>query len=356
MKHSEFITTHKPLIAIVGPTAIGKSRIGIEVAKALRTEILTADSCQVYRGMDIGTDKPTIQTRQEVPHRLIDLVDPDCPFNVGDFRRHAIQEISQLHKQGLLPLVIGGTGLYIRALLRGLCPGPPANWSIRQALTQEASERGWSFLHEKLQQVDPDLAQRLHPNDQPKVLRALEVYQALGKPLSKVQQEHRFQESPYPFLLIGLTMERQALYRRIEARVEWEIEKGLVEETRRLMQQGYARSLGSMKGLGYRQFSGYLDGEYSYDEAVRLLKRDTRHFAKRQMTWFRKEPGIHWITLEESGSPVTAAERILKAIDDFLCTFNTSQVADDRTTSSRTEHISDEASRLRCSSSGLIRS
>jgi len=356
MKHSELITTHKPIVAIVGPTAIGKSRIGIEVAKILHTEILTADSCQVYRGMDIGTDKPTIQARQEIPHRLIDLVDPDYPFNVGDFRRHAIQEIAQLHPRGLLPLVVGGTGLYIRALLRGLCPGPPANWPVRHALTQEASERGWSFLHEKLQQVDPDLAQRLHPNDQPKVLRALEVYQTLGIPFSKVQQEHQFQESPYPFLLIGLTMERQALYRRIEARVEWEIEKGLVEETQRLMQKGYSRSLGSMKGLGYRQFSGYLDGEYSYDEAVRLLKRDTRHFAKRQMTWFRKEPGIHWIALEESESPVKAAQRILKFIDDFFRTFNTSQVSPDETTSSRTEHISEGTSQLRCSSSSLIRS
>ena len=351
MKHSELITIHKPIVAIVGPTAIGKSRIGIEVAKALHTEILAADSCQVYRGMDIGTDKPTIQARQEIPHRLIDLVDPDCPFNVGDFRRHAIQEISQLHKQGLLPLVIGGTGLYIRALLRGLCPGPPANWSIRQALTQEASERGWLFLHEKLQQVDPDLAQRLHPNDQPKVLRALEVYQSLGIPLSKVQQEHQFQESPYPSLLIGLTMERQILYRHIEARVEWEIEKGLVEETQRLMQKGYSRSLGSMKGLGYRQFSGYLDGEYSYDEAVRLLKRDTRHFAKRQMTWFRKEPGIHWMTLDESDSPVTVAKRILEAIDDFLHTFNASQLGSDRETLLRTDDLPEGVSQLRCSSS-----
>ncbi len=347
MKHTELISTHQPIVAIVGPTAIGKSRIGIEVAKILHTEILTADSCQVYRGMDIGTDKPTLEERQEIPHRLIDLVDPDYPFNVGDFRRHAIQEISRLHTQGLLPLVVGGTGLYIRVLLRGLCPGPPANWSIRQALTQEASERGWSFLHEKLQHVDPDLAQRLHPNDQPKVLRALEVYQSLGIPLSKMQKEHQFQESPYPSLLIGLTMDRQVLYRRIEARVEREIEKGLVEETRRLMRQGYSRSLGSMKGLGYRQFSGYLDGEYSYDEAVRLLNRDTRRFAKRQMTWFRKEPGIHWITLEESDAPDKAAKHILKAIDDFLCTFKISQVASGRTIPYPTKHISEGASQLK---------
>ena len=332
MTRTELIHTHKPLVAIVGPTAIGKSRIGIEIAKALQTEILTADSCQVYRGMDIGTDKPTLPERQGVPHRLIDLVAPDQSFNVGDFRRHALQEISRLHEQGLLPLVVGGTGLYIRGLLRGLCPGPPANWAIRHALTQEATERGWSFLHEKLQRVDPDLAQRLHPNDQPKVLRGLEVYHALGIPLSKVQQQHQFQETPYPFLLIGLTMERQSLYRRINTRVECEIEKGLLQETQQLMEQGYSRNLGSMKGLGYRQFSGYLGGEYSYDEAVRLLKRDTRHFAKRQLTWFRKEPGIHWITVEESDIPSEAAKHVLKKIDDFLCTFPTSQAIPDSTT------------------------
>ena len=349
MNHSELIRTQKPIVAIVGPTAIGKSRIGIEIAKVLHTEILTADSCQVYRGMDIGTDKPTLPERQGVPHRLIDLVAPDQSFNVGDFRRHAKKEISRLHSEGLLPLVVGGTGLYIRGLLRGLCPGPPANWSIRDALRQEATERGWPSLHEKLQQVDPDLAQRLHPNDQPKVLRALEVYQTLGIPFSKVQQQHQFQETPYPFLLIGLTMERHTLYRRIETRVEWEIEKGLVQETQQLMQQGYSRNLGSMKGLGYRQFSGYLAGEYSYEEAVRLLKRDTRHFAKRQMTWFRKEPAIQWITLEESESLARAATRIMKMIDDFLCTFKTSQAIPGRAKTYRTENVPDQTGQSRCS-------
>ena len=325
MYSGEIIHTYKPLVAIVGPTAIGKSRIGIEIAKVLQTEILTADSCQVYKGMDIGTDKPTISERQGIPHRLIDLVSPDQSFNVGEFRRHALKEIARLHDQGRPPLIIGGTGLYIRALLRGLCPGPPANWAIRQALSQEATARGTSFLHEKLQKVDPDLAQRLHPNDQPKVLRALEVYQTLGIPLSKVQQQHQFQESPHPFLLIGLTMERQDLYRRIDTRVEKEIEKGLIEETQQLLQQGYSRNLGSMKGLGYRQFSGYLEGEYSYEEAVRLLKRDTRHFAKRQMTWFRKESDIYWIPLEETDIPSHAATKVLRKIQEFLGTFPTPQ-------------------------------
>jgi len=349
MPHTELIHAYKPLVAIVGPTAIGKSGIGIEIAKALQTEILTADSCQVYVGMDIGTDKPTISERQGIPHRLIDLVAPDQSFNVGDFRRQALQEVSRLHDQGRLPLVIGGTGLYIRGLLRGLCPGPPANWPIRQALTQEATERGRSFLHEKLQKVDPELAQRLHPNDQPKVLRGLEVYHTLGIPLSKVQQQHQFQESPYPSLLIGLTMERQHLYRRINTRVECEIGKGLVEETQQLLQQGYSRNLGSMKGLGYRQFSGYLEGEYSYEEAVRLLKRDTRHFAKRQMTWFRKEPQIQWITVEETEIPGLAATKILKKIEYFLCSFPTSQAITDKETTLQPTSARDRVNQAECS-------
>jgi tRNA dimethylallyltransferase len=340
MKHAHIITTWKPVVAIVGPTAIGKSRIGIEVAKTLNTEILTADSRQVYREMNIGTDKPALAEQQGIPHRLIDLVDPDQSFNVGDFRDHATQEISRLHRQGLLPLVIGGTGLYVRALLRGLCPGPPANWLIRNELTQEAKTQGPTFLYEKLQQVDPDLAQRLHPNDQPKIQRALEVYRILGTPLSVVQQQHRFDDTPYPSLLIGLTMDRQALYRRIETRVEWEIHIGLVQETQSLMDRGYHRELGSMKGLGYRQFSGYLAGEYSYEEAVRLLKRDTRHFAKRQMTWFQKEPGVHWITLEESDSPDRGATKILDAIKKFLETFQNAPTPAQSTSNSEATRFS----------------
>jgi len=340
MKHADIIATWKPVVAIVGPTAIGKSRIGIEVAKILKTEILTADSRQVYREMNIGTDKPALAEQQGIPHRLIDLVDPDQSFNVGDFRHHASQEISRLHRQGLLPLVIGGTGLYIRALLRGLCPGPPANWVIRNELAQEAKTQGPGFLYEKLQQVDPDLAQRLHPNDQPKIQRALEVYRILGTPLSVVHQQHRFEDTPYPSLLIGLTMDRQALYRRIETRVEWEIHKGLVQETQSLMEQGYHRELGSMKGLGYRQFSGYLAGEYSYEEAVRLLKRDTRHFAKRQMTWFQKEPGIHWITLEESDIPDRAAMKIVDTIKNFLETFQNAQLPAQSTSNSEATRFS----------------
>ena len=315
---SQDIRTLKPVIVLVGPTAIGKSRVAIEMAKQMGTEVLTADSRQVYRGMDIGTDKPTIEERQGVPHQLIDLVEPDQLFNVGAFRRHAVQEISRLHQQGTIPLIAGGTGLYIRAVLRGLWAGPSADWTFRQRLTQEAKEKGEGFLYQELVKVDPQLAQQLHPRDHVKIQRALEVFHLLGTPLSQSHQRHGFQEIPYVSFMIGLTMERESLYKRIEARVELEIAKGLLQETQELLNRGYARSLRSMTGLGYRQFSGYLEGEYSYDETVSLLKRDTRHFAKRQMTWFRKEPSMNWLHIEENEPVRQIADRVLGLCREFL--------------------------------------
>jgi tRNA dimethylallyltransferase len=307
-----------PLLVIVGPTAVGKSRISIHLARKLKTEVLTADSRQVYRGMDIGMDKPTLEERQGVAHRLIDLVAPDQPFNVGEYRRQALVEIDRLHREGRLPLVVGGTGLYIRALVRGLWEGPQADWSLRRRLEQEARERGADPLHRRLAEVDPESAARLHPRDVVKVIRALEVHLLSGRPLSEGHRRHGFAQQPFATLLIGLTRDRPALYRRVDERVEVQLGKGLVEETRRLLAEGYSRQLGSMKGLGYRQIAGYLAGEYGFDEAVRRLKRDTRHFAKRQLTWFRKEPGIEWWTLAEQDSADAIATRIEARVRGFL--------------------------------------
>ena len=311
-------TLRRPVIVLVGPTAIGKSRVAIEVAKMLGTEVLTADSTQVYRGMDIGTDKPSSEERREVAHRLIDLVNPDEPFNAGEYRRHAVAEIDRLHHEHRIPLVVGGTGLYVRALLRGLWPGPPVDWILRRQLEQEAQERGFAALYQELGEVDPQRACRVHPNDSVKVLRALEIYRQTGQPASQAHEQHGFQEKPFTALLLGMTMDRDALYQRIDQRVHIEIEKGLVEETRRLLSHGYARNLTSMKSLGYRQMAGFLEGEYEFDEAVRLLKRDTRHFAKRQMTWFRKEPEIEWTTVLPDESSANITTRILQRIDRFL--------------------------------------
>lgn len=324
LPHIRSLSSHslglKPLVVLVGPTAVGKSQVAIHLAKALETEVLTADSRQVYRGMDIGMDKPTLQERRGVPHRLIDLVDPDQPFNVGEYRRRALKEIERLYQEGRLPLIVGGTGLYIRALLRGLWDGPGADWTFRKDLEQVASRDGLSSLHRRLAQVDPVSAARLHENDVVKIIRALEVHHLLGQPMSEIHRRHAFGERPFRALLIGLMRDRKALYRRVDERVDVELAKGLVEETRRLLAQGYGRHLGSMKGLGYRQIAGHLAGEYDFEEAVRRLKRDTRHFAKRQLTWFRKEPEIEWLAVGESEPPDATAVRIVQKVAEFLPT------------------------------------
>ena len=317
---SEAQVLAKPVVVIVGPTAVGKSRIAVEVAKAFETEVLTADSRQVYRGMDVGTDKPTAEERQAVPHRLIDLVDPDESFNTGLYRRQAIDEIERLYRDCRLPLVVGGTGLYVRTLLKGLCDAPPADPIVREALRQEAEEQGYDRLYAKLVDVDPVAAARLHPRDESKVIRALEVYQLSGRRMSEFQQEHGFAERPFAALMIGLNRDRDELYRRIEGRIDWQLAHGLIEETKQLLAQGYQRDSAAMKGLGYRQVAEHLAGEYDVAEMVRRFKRDTRHFSKRQMTWFRKEQGIQWLMIEESESVQHTATRVIEQVDRFLNT------------------------------------
>lgn len=311
----------KPLVVLVGPTAIGKSRLAIEVALALGTEIVTADSTQVYRGMNIGTDTPSDADRQGVPHRVIDVVEPDEPFNAGEFRRRALRAITRLHDQGRLPLVVGGTGLYVRALLHGLWAGPPVDRVLRRALEAEARDRGDGAMYQELRCADPDTARRLHPRDAIKVRRALEVYRQTGVPLSQAHQQHRGQARPaFRALVLGLTMERAMLYRRIDQRIDDELAKGLVGETQTLLARGYSRNLVSMKSLGYRQMAGYLEGDCTFDEAVRQLKRDTRRYAKRQMTWFRKEPGLQWVEIQADESMPSVARRLMPLIEHFLNT------------------------------------
>ena len=308
----------RPVVVIVGPTAVGKSRVAVEVAKVFETEVLTADSRQVYRGMDVGTDKPALEERQAVPHRLIDLVNPDEPFNAGLYRRQAIDEIERLYRDRRLPLVVGGTGLYVRTLLKGLCGAPPADPVLRAALRREAMDQGHDRLYARLVEVDPATAARLHPRDESKVIRALEVHQLSGRRMSEFQQEHGFAERPFSALIIGLNRDRGALYRRIEERIDWQLTHGLIEETQQLLIQGYQRTSAAMKGLGYRQVAEHLAGEYDAAEMVRRFKRDTRHFSKRQMTWFRKEPGIQWLTIEESESVQHTAALVIGQVDQFL--------------------------------------
>ena len=315
---SEAQVRRKPLVVLLGPTAVGKSRVAVEVAKRLETEILTADSRQVYRGMDVGTDKPPVADRHGIPHHLIDLVDPDEPFNAGLFRTLATPLIDGLHQRRRLPLVVGGTGLYVRVLLQGLCDAPPSDPGTRAQLCQEAREQGPMHLYQRLAAVDPPSAAKLHPRDTSKIIRALEVHQLSGLPISSFQAGHGFADRPFASLVIGLNREREQLYRRIEARIDWQLEHGLVQETRGLLEDGYRRDDPAMTGLGYRHVAAYLAGECDWEEMIALFKRDTRRFAKRQMTWFRREPGITWLMIGESEPLDETVDRVMGLIDRFL--------------------------------------
>ena len=308
----------RPLVAVVGPTAVGKSEIGVILARALGTEVLAADSRQVYRGMDIATDKPTLDQRQGIPHRLIDLVKPDQRFNAGMYRQAALREIERLYGERKLPLVVGGTGLYVRTLVRGLCEAPQGDPAVREELLDLARRCEKGYLHRELTRVDPELAQALHPNDEVKIIRALEVQRLSGRPLSEAHRQHRSDAPSWAPLILGLIRDRETLYARIEQRVDMFFTNGVVRETAELLARGYGRGLASMKGLGYRQVAGFLAGDYGHEEAVRRLKRDTRHFAKRQLTWFRREPGIVWVTVGDSEKPEHAAGTLLAHIETFL--------------------------------------
>jgi tRNA dimethylallyltransferase len=312
----------KPLVVILGPTAVGKSRVAIEIAKRLDSEILTADSRQVYRGMNVGTDKPPVAARQGVVHHLIDLVDPDEPFNAGLFQQHAARLIEGLHQRRALPLIVGGTGLYVRILLQGLCNAPPSDPGLRAQLCEEGREQGPVHLYERLAAADPMTAAKLHPRDTSKIIRALEVKHLSGIPMSSFQAGHGFADRPYSALVIGLNREREHLYRRIEERIEWQLANGLLEETRHLLAQAYRRESPAMTGLGYRHVAAHLAGEYDREEMVRRFKRDTRRFAKRQMTWFRREPGTTWLMIDESELLEETVARATRLIESFLPTLD----------------------------------
>lgn len=288
------------MIALVGPTAAGKSAVAIRLALKLRSEVVSADSRMVYRGMEIGTAKPSVGERDGVVHHLIDVVSPDEPFSAGRFKSLAEAVIGRLHQEGKVPIVVGGTGLYVKLLLHGLWEGPAADWPFREGLYEAERREGAGYLHRRLAGIDPAAARAIKPQDRSKLVRAIEVYEKTGRPLSDHHREHRFSEKPYEAVLIGLRRSRADLYRRIEARVDEMMAKGLVEEVRGLIEKGYSAELPSMKGLGYRQIVGYIKGEYDRVEAVHRLKRDTKRYAKRQFTWFNRDPSIRWIDLSES--------------------------------------------------------
>jgi tRNA dimethylallyltransferase len=282
------------IVILLGPTGIGKSKLAIEWAEASGGEIISADSVQVYQHMDIGTGKPTRDDQERVRHHLIDLVPPDQPFHAALYRTLGRKTIDQLFQERKPIWVVGGTGLYIKTLTQGLFNSPKIDPQARESLRQEARGKGAGALYERLKKVDSQTASHLHPNDLFRIIRALEVFDSTGVPISFYREQHRFGERPYLTLKIGLEMNRDMLFRRIDERVDQMLEKGLLQEVERLMEMGYGPELKPMQSLGYKQMVQFLLKETGWDEAVRQMKRDTRHYAKRQWTWFKADPEVRW--------------------------------------------------------------
>lgn len=286
----------RPLIILTGPTAVGKTNASINLAKAVNGEIISADSMQVYRHMDIGSAKIRPEEMDGIPHHLIDVLEPDEEFHVVRFQQLAKKAMDEIYSRGHIPILVGGTGFYIQAVLYDIDftenDGDP---EYRKKLEKAAQEQGAKALHAKLQEIDPKSAAEIHAHNVKRVIRALEYFHLTGQPISKHNEEQRQKESPYCFAYFVLNDDRANLYRRIDQRVDQMIEMGLLNEVKQLKEMGYHKNMVSMQGLGYKEILDYLDGLYPLDEAVRILKRDTRHFAKRQITWFKREREVIWI-------------------------------------------------------------
>ncbi len=308
----------QPLIIIAGPTAVGKTALSVALAKRIGGEIVSADSMQVYRGMDIGTAKVTKEETCGVPHHLIDVLDPKDPFNVMTFRSMVKDAVRGIASRGNVPVLVGGTGFYIQSVLYDVqFEEDASSEELRKELEQEADVLGAEKMHERLRALDPDAAEAIHPNNIKRVVRALEYCLSTGRKISVHNREQRERTSPYSFLFYVLTMDRAALYQRIDLRVDQMMEQGLLAEVKRLRDEGVTSDMVSMQGLGYRQIFDYLEGIATLDEAVERIKRETRHFAKRQLTWFRREPDARWINVSEYGGD---RKKILELMtEECLC-------------------------------------
>ncbi len=301
------------MIGIVGPTGIGKSEVALAVARLVPSEIITVDSMQVYRGMDLGTGKPDRSSRQQVPHHGLDLTDPSESFSVAQYIAAVGPVIPQIIARQHLPILIAGTGLYLKALLDGLCPAPPEDPQIREQILAEGKKTGWGIVHARLQEVDPAAAGRIHPNDSRRIIRALEVFSITKKSISSWQESTvGLLSSGMSVELFGVTCSRALLYRRIEARVDAWCQVGWLEEARKLVAHPLSKTAG--EALGYKEMYAHLRGERGWSETVSLIKRNTRHYAKRQMTWFRRDARIRWIATDG-----LSAEEAARQIVDRSC-------------------------------------
>ena len=297
MKPNE--TKKKTIVILTGPTAVGKTALSIHLAQAIGGEIISADSMQVYKGMDIGSAKIRPEEMQGVPHYLIDELEPDEEFHVVRFQQMAKKYLQQIYDHGHIPIVVGGTGFYIQALLYDIdFTENKSDTSYRQQLEALAEEKGAEHLHQMLAKVDPKSAEDIHANNVKRVIRALEFYQETGTRISEHNEQERQKESPYNFAYFVLNDERKKLYQRIDQRIDQMLEEGLIQEVTALKEKGYTRDMVAMQGLGYKEILDYLAGDISLEEAIYRIKRDTRHFAKRQITWFKRERDVTWIPKE----------------------------------------------------------
>jgi tRNA dimethylallyltransferase len=296
----------RSLLVIAGPTGVGKTATAVALAARVPLEVISADSRQVYRGMDLATGKPSPAERRAAPHHLIDVVDPDDRYHAARFGAEAQALVAAIHERGRLPAIVGGTGFYIRALLRGLDPAPPADPEFRRELAALAAREGRAALHDRLRREAPVLARRLHPNDAVRIVRALERLRAPGAAASE-QIRWAQPESAYDAVYVGLTMERAALRQRLAVRAAAMVAEGLAGEVRGLLARGYDPTLPAMQGIGYREFVQVVQGTLAEGEALRVMQRDTMRYARRQWTWFAREPGVQWLDLGLAGGPEGAA-------------------------------------------------
>ena len=308
----------RPLIVLTGPTAVGKTRLSVMLAKAIGGEIISADSMQVYRGMDIGSAKIKTEEMDGIPHHLIDVLEPDEEFNVVVFQKLCKEAMEKIYAAGHIPILTGGTGFYIQAVLYDIdFTETQEDTSYREELEALANEKSAEYLHQMLQQVDPKAAEEIHANNIKRVIRALEFFKQTGERISKHNEKERQKESRYASCYFVLNDDREKLYERIDIRVDEMVAEGLVEEVIALQERGFTKDMVSMQGLGYKEILAYLNGECTLDEAIYIIKRDTRHFAKRQITWFKREKEVIWVNKPEfSYDDRAILDFMLKKIED----------------------------------------